>query len=160
MHGLYFTTFPGSPTVPSSVGSLSAGGEISPSRSWVGRECSLEGKSPTELQLHTPGNGLLIICIFTVHITLELKLKDVVCIKVDDWYNFGLQLNIDDGDLETIKKNNPNDTVSCKRDMFRKWLNSTKNPSFKLLVDALVAVGELREATHLSKKYSKLHHTI
>ena len=113
-------------------------------------------------ELNTPGNGLLInlSCIFAVHITLEPKLKDVVCIKVDEWYNLGLQLNIDDGDLEAIKKNNPNDTASCKRDMFRKWLNSTENPSFKQLVDALVAVGELKEATSLSKKYSKLHHTI
>ena len=38
--------------------------------------------------------------------------------------------------------------------MFRAWLRITPSPSYQQLVEALVTVREVREADHLSKKYS------
>ena len=75
--------------------------------------------------------------------------------KVKRWYDLGLQLDIDDDDLQIIRCDNPQDQDDCKRDMFRTWLTICPQPSYRQLVQALVALGDLREADHLCKKYGE-----
>ena len=84
------------------------------------------------------------------------QLKDLVLVKVIRWYELGLQLGVDDVDLEVIKRNNPGDLEACRRGMFRAWLRITTSPSYQQLVEALVTVREVREADHLRKKYGKM----
>ena len=82
-------------------------------------------------------------------------LKDLVLVQVAEWYDLGLQLGVEDEELDVIKKNNPGNLRACKREMFRKWLRITANPSYQQLVEALKAVGDVKEADQLSKKYGK-----
>ena len=83
------------------------------------------------------------------------QMKDLVLIKVTEWYELGLQLGVDDAELEVIEKNNRGDLKACRRSMFRAWLRITPSPSYQQLVEALTAVGEAKEADLLCKKYSK-----
>ena len=83
------------------------------------------------------------------------QMKDLVLIKVTEWYELSLQLGVDDAELEEIEKNNRGDLRACRRNMFRAWLRITPTPSYQQLIEALTAVGEGKEADLLSKKYSK-----
>ena len=82
-------------------------------------------------------------------------MKDLVLIKVTGWYELGLQLGVEDAELEVIEKDNRGDLQACRRKMFRAWLRITPNPSYQQLAEALMAVGEGKEADLLCKKYSK-----
>ena len=83
------------------------------------------------------------------------QMKELVLIKVTEWYELGLQLGVEDTELEVIEKDNRGDLKACRRNMFREWLRITPSPSYQRLVGALVAVGEAKEADLLCKKYSK-----
>ena len=83
------------------------------------------------------------------------QLKDLVLVQTTKWYNLGLQLGIEDTELDVIEENNPKDIDACKRKMFKTWLKITPIPSYQQLVEALQTVGEIKEADHLSKKYGK-----
>ena len=65
-----------------------------------------------------------------------------------------MQLDIEDDSLDEIRKNNPQDTASCKREMFRIWLKMAE-PSYLKLADALEVIGEASQASKLRQKYSK-----
>ena len=83
------------------------------------------------------------------------QLKDLVLIQTTEWYDLGLQLGIEDVELEEIQNNNPKSIRTCRREMFRAWLRITSSPSYQQLVEALLAVGEITEADHLCDKYGK-----
>ena len=83
------------------------------------------------------------------------QLKDLVLVQTIEWYDLGLQLGIDDTELDVIEKNNRGDLRACRRNMFRAWLRITPTPSYQQLVEALMAVGEGKEADLVCKKYSK-----
>ena len=76
-------------------------------------------------------------------------------VQTIEWYDLGLQLGIDDTELDVIEKNNRGDLKACRRNMFRAWLRITPSPSYQQLVEALMAVGEDKEADLVCKKYSK-----
>ena len=82
-------------------------------------------------------------------------MKDLVLLKVTEWYELGLQLGIEDAKLEEIEKNNQGDLRACRRNMFRAWLKITPSPSYHQLVEALRVVGEGKEADLLCKRCSK-----
>ena len=81
------------------------------------------------------------------------QLKDLILVKVIKWYDLGLQLGVEDTELEEIKRNNPGDLGACRRDMFRAWFRITPSPSYQQLVEALETVKEVTAAEHLRKKY-------
>ena len=83
------------------------------------------------------------------------QMKDLVLIKVTEWYALGLQLGVEDAKLEEIEKDNRGDLKACRRNMFRVWFRTTPNPSYQQLAEALMAVGEAKAADLLCKKYSK-----
>ena len=84
------------------------------------------------------------------------QMKDLVLIKTVKWYNLGLQLGIEDTELDMIEQNNPKEIDACKRRMFKAWLRITPSPSYQQLVEALQTVGETSEADHLCKKYGNI----
>ena len=87
---------------------------------------------------------------------MKPQMKDLVLLQTSKWYNLGLQLEIEDKELEVIEENNRGDSDVCKRKMFQAWLRITPSPSYQQLVEALQTVGEISEADRLSKKYSKI----
>ena len=87
---------------------------------------------------------------------MKPELIDLVLVQTTKWYNLGLQLGIEDTELDVIEENNPKDIDTCKRKMFQAWLKITPSSSYQQLVEALVAVGETNEADRLCKKYGKI----
>ena len=82
-------------------------------------------------------------------------LKELVKVNVNDWYDLGLQLDIEDNDLQTIERNRPQDREGCERDMFRTWLRMCPQASYRQLVQALVELGDVSEADRLCRKYGE-----
>ena len=87
---------------------------------------------------------------------MKPQMKDLVLIKTVKWYNLGLQLGIEDTELDMIEQNNPKDIDACKRSMFKAWIRITPSPSYQQLVEALQTVGETSEAHRLCKKYGTM----
>ena len=87
---------------------------------------------------------------------MKPQLKDLVLVQTVKWYNLGLQLGIEDTELDVIEENSPKDIDACKRNMFKAWLRITPSPSYQQLVEALQIVGEISEADRLCKKYGKI----
>ena len=84
------------------------------------------------------------------------RLKDSVTIKVIEWYDLGLQLDINDYELDLIQKDHRGDVRACRREMFRTWLKSFPTATYQQLVQALLAIGENREACRICKRYGKI----
>ena len=85
----------------------------------------------------------------------EPKLKDLVTLKISDWYDVGLQLNLDEHALDCIEKSDPGFRTQ-KRKMFTLWLRFDPNPSYQTLAKALFTVGENKIATEICTKYGKV----
>ena len=81
-------------------------------------------------------------------------LKDLDTLKVLDWYGVGLQLGIEETELDIIRKNS-SDTKEQKREMFRVWLRQTKQPSYLQLARALFIAEETNLGRHVCKKYGE-----
>ena len=81
------------------------------------------------------------------------QLKDLVLVQVTEWYDLGLQLGLEDKDLDVIQRNNPENLKACRREMFKTWLRISSSPSYQQLVEALKAVGDVKEADKLCKKH-------
>ncbi len=84
----------------------------------------------------------------------EPKLKDLVILNISEWYDVGLQLNLDEHALDCIEKSDSGFRTQ-KRKMFTLWLHSDPSPSYWTLARALFRVGENRIATEICTKYGK-----
>ena len=74
--------------------------------------------------------------------------------KAADWEDIGIQLDVDDGDLQLIKSNNAGNNSSCLRDMLRKWLTQTSpERSWITIVEAVEFLGDKELARKLRCKY-------
>ncbi len=82
-------------------------------------------------------------------------LRDLVRLPAIDWYNVGLELELDEGDLDTVSKDNHLDDAKARRDMYRLWLRRCSDPSFQELVNALYQSGHESVAESLRLKYGK-----
>ena len=75
-------------------------------------------------------------------------LKDLAIIPIQDtqWYNLGIRLGVQHDALDSIEArySNPN---RRKREMFKRWLEITPNPSWNTLLAALDEIG----ATEISE---------
>ena len=74
-----------------------------------------------------------------------------------EWYSLGLELDLTKDALDTIEKDFRQDSSTCKRKMFSKWLSSNKDASYTTLVDALVKIEEKTVADNVSQKFCKLY---
>ena len=83
-------------------------------------------------------------------------LKELVLLKVStQWFDIGLQLGLEESELMTIEYNNPRDLKACVRNMFSHWLRSTKDPSYQVVLEALIAAGDENAAQELCHKFGK-----
>ena len=76
--------------------------------------------------------------------TQEPQMKDLILIKVTEWYELGLQMGVDDAELEEIEKNN---LRACRRKMFRAWLRITPSPFYQLVEACETVVAALPVCT-------------
>ena len=83
------------------------------------------------------------------------ELKDIMNSEGDvitKWYDIGLQLlDSDNGVLDVIKKDYPNDNENCCTEMFKKWLQRRPDANWRQLAEALTSVN-LNTAAHLFTK--------
>ena len=75
--------------------------------------------------------------------------------KAANWEDLGIQLDIDDGELQVIKSNNPSDNGACLREMLRKWLTrAIPAPSWVAIVEAVEYLDDQKLASELRIKYT------
>ena len=81
-------------------------------------------------------------------------------VRTNKWYALGLQLGIEDKELEAIEKTRYGDIDQCRRAMFRIWLGTSTNPCRKELLIALrtKAVDENAIANEYEKLFIKTPH--
>ena len=73
------------------------------------------------------------------------------------WYNLGLKLKVRTGTLDSIRTQFP-DPKDQLREMLKAWLNTSDNPTWKILTDSLRSrsVGASQLAGDLETKYCPL----
>ena len=61
---------------------------------------------------------------------------------ITKWYDIGLELlDSDNGALDVINKNYPNDNEKCCTEMFKKWLQCRPDASWRQLAEALTSIN-------------------
>ena len=61
---------------------------------------------------------------------------------------------MDDETLKQIKADNPGDSKSCLRELFRKWLSrADPQPKWPDIVEAVEGIGDEELATKIKEKY-------
>ena len=75
--------------------------------------------------------------------TLKLLNRHVKKEATNKWYDLGIELlsNEDVEELNTIRKNYPNDAGACCTEMFQLWLKKETRATWKKLMEALKAPG-------------------
>ena len=81
------------------------------------------------------------------------QLKDLILIKILNWQEIGIQLKIDDYEIQKIHLEYKK-VDECKREMFRTWLRTGVNPNYSDLIKALEAAGETKAAHDLQDTIS------
>ncbi len=74
-------------------------------------------------------------------------------VRVVDWDRLGLELGVNDTDLQTIAKDNIGDSDKALRETFRKWLRCTSKPTWLDVEQALLRMGEGRVASIVREIY-------
>ena len=70
--------------------------------------------------------------------------------KAADWEDIGIQLSIDDGQLEQLRSDNHDVSKACLRGMLRLWLKRVDPaPSWSAIAEAIGVVGDEQLADHL-----------
>ena len=81
-------------------------------------------------------------------------LKDLAIIPIEgtQWYSLGLRLGVQHDILDAIEArySNPN---RRKREMFKRWLDITPNPSWNTLLAALDEIGATEISECVQKEY-------
>ena len=71
-----------------------------------------------------------------------------------EWEEIGIMLNINEGVLRQIKRDNAPDTRSCLREMLRIWLKQVHPPpSWSIIAQAIDDIGGDDIASRLRLKY-------
>lgn len=84
------------------------------------------------------------------------KLKDLCVIECGDYYDLGLQLDLREVTLETLRHEVSGDTRAFARRMFSLWLKGQgSKPTYKNLVLALRRIKENEEAKKLCDKFGE-----
>ena len=84
--------------------------------------------------------------------TVQLLIKELK--ELDDWYVFGVVLNIPVKKLRMIKSSNPHGGVEVWLiDMFQYWLNNNVDASWVEIVRALEQTDQIVLAASLKRKY-------
>ena len=73
-------------------------------------------------------------------------------LELKKWHNVGLQLDLEEEDLEKIEKS---DQDTRQRNMFKLWLRSGANKTYHTLATALIHANEKKAATDLCTQQGK-----
>ena len=73
--------------------------------------------------------------------------------KTTKWHKLGQKLGVEEFDLDVIEKDNPQNTEGALAAMLKKWLEITKDPTWRVIVDALEAIEENQLAKKLEIQY-------
>ena len=74
--------------------------------------------------------------------------------KVADWEDIGVELRMEYGELKQIKQDNANDSKSCLRELFARWLTQVSpRPSWAAVAEAIEQLGDEDLARTLRSKY-------
>ena len=88
---------------------------------------------------------------------LKPNLRDLMRelkIKAADWEDLGVELQMEYGELKQIKQDNTNDSKSCLRELFGRWLTRiSPEPSWTAIVEAVEHLGDEDLARKLKSKY-------
>ena len=76
-------------------------------------------------------------------------------LKVIQWFNVGLLLELEEYQLKAIQSDYGGDLKACCREMFSLWLKSKQNPSYQLLLEVLSEAEELAAARQLQQWFGK-----
>ena len=76
-------------------------------------------------------------------------------VRTTKWYNLGIQLGLEDNDLEEIAKQNGRDVDDCRRAMFGLWLRTSSKPTRKQPLNALrtKSVAEISIADEYERSF-------
>lgn len=80
-------------------------------------------------------------------------------VKTTSWFELGLNLNIEEDDMNIIQQNHRNDGHGALQATFRLWLKNCPRSecTWTSIVEALKAIGETRRAHELEEKYTIPH---
>ena len=83
------------------------------------------------------------------------QLQDLAVIPLPParWFDLGLKLKLERAVLKKIAAEQKNLT-KCKRIMFKKWLDVCPDPSWKVLIAALMSIGEMGVAEAVNSEYN------
>ena len=76
---------------------------------------------------------------------------------IKDWYGLGLVLGISEHELDIIRHDYRDKLQDCRREMFKLWLQTDSDASYKKLVSALHAVGDHWNTAKLIREHGKPH---
>ena len=79
---------------------------------------------------------------------------------IEDWYELGLVLGISEHDLDIIRHDYRDEYQDCRREMFKRWLQTDSDASYKQLVSALHAVGDCWNTAKLIREHGKPLHVL
>ena len=79
---------------------------------------------------------------------------------IEDWYGLGLVLGISEHELDIIRHDHRDKYRDCEREMFKLWLHTDADASYKKLFSALFAVGDHLNAHTLIREHSKPLHVL
>lgn len=75
-------------------------------------------------------------------------------VKAADWEDIGVELEVDDGVLKQIKVDNPGDSKSCLRNLFREWLKrGDPQPKWAEIAESIEGIGDEELASKIKGKY-------
>ncbi len=77
---------------------------------------------------------------------------------VREWYHLGLELEIEDSELQAIELDNRHDVQGCKRKMVQKWMSTPRlKPTWVSLVKALRRINEVSVAARITEEERELN---
>lgn len=68
-------------------------------------------------------------------------------------YDLGLELNINENDLDLVKVNYRHDAQEQLREVLQLYRRQTVRPSWQQVASALQAIGEVNNAATIAEKY-------
>ena len=76
-------------------------------------------------------------------------------VRTTKWYNLGIQLGLENNDLEEIAKQNGRNVDDCRRAMFGLWLRTSSKPTRNQLLYALrkKSVAEISIANEYERSF-------
>ena len=85
------------------------------------------------------------------HLIKVIRIKNIgIAVR---WYELGLELVDDNNILQLITADHGNDTYTCCRKMFHKWLERIPDASWNNLVSALNKIGMENAANIVSEQF-------